>query len=93
MKTIFKSILAVLPLALVAALLYMMTRPRQINLTYARFVMLVNALFAIGGVVALVIFWSSMAEGTRWLIGVIAVLVGLFAALEYRGLQAAEASL
>ena len=57
--------MAGLLLALVAALLYMMTRPRQINLTYARFVMLVNALFAIGGVVALVIFWSSMAEGAR----------------------------
>lgn len=79
-------------LGLVAAVLYMMTRPRLINLRYARIVMLLNAVFAIGGVVALVIFWSSMAEGARWLIGMVAVVVGLFAALEYRGLQRAEVS-
>lgn len=74
-------------LGAVAALLYWMATRAEINLRLARAVMILNAVFALGGIVALVVFWSSLADGARWLIGMIAVLVGVFAALEYAGLR------
>jgi hypothetical protein len=75
-------------LAGVAALLYWMTQQPQINLPLARAVMLLNALFAVGGVVALTIFWGSLTDGARWLIGIITLFVGSSAVTEYAGLRA-----
>lgn len=77
-------------LAAAAALLFWMARQRQINVSLARAVMFLNAFFGAGGFLVLVIFWSSLTDGARWLIGIIALLVGVFAALEYVGLRALD---
>lgn len=77
-------------LAAAAALLFWMARQRQINVSLARAVMFLNAFFGAGGFLVLVIFWSSLTDGARWLIGIIALLVGVFAALEYAGLRALD---
>lgn len=78
-------------LAAAAALLYWMARQQKINAALARAVIFLNAFFGAGGFLVLVIFWASLTDGARWLIGSIALLVGVFAALEYAGLRGLDA--
>jgi hypothetical protein len=71
----------------VAVLLFWMQRQAQINLSLVRLVMILNALFAVGGLVGLLILWASLADMAR-LIGVLIIAgLAIFAALEYAGLR------
>jgi hypothetical protein len=71
----------------VAVLLFWMQRQAQINLPLVRLVMILNALFAVGGLVGLLILWALLADMAR-LIGVLIIAgLAIFAALEYAGLR------
>lgn len=74
-------------LGAVAVLLFWMQRQRQLHLPLVRFVMLLNALFAVGGFIGMVLLWASLADMAR-LIGVFVVAgLAILAALEYVGLR------
>lgn len=71
----------------VAVLLFWMQRQAQINLPLVRLVMILNAVFAIGGLIGLIILWASLADMAR-LIGLLIIIgLAIFAALEYSGLR------
>lgn len=71
----------------VAVLLFWMQRQAHIHRTLVWVVMLLNALFAVGGLVGLLMLWASLADIAR-LIGVLIIAgLAIFAALEYAGLR------
>jgi hypothetical protein len=59
----------------------------QINRPLARALMLFNDAFALTAILLLLVAWGSLAEGGRWLIGILAVDAGILAVLEYEGLR------
>lgn len=74
-------------LGAVAVLLFWMQRQTRLNLPLVRLVMRLNALFAVGGFIGILLLWASLADMAR-LIGVfVAVGLAILAALEYVGLR------
>ena len=74
-------------LVLVALLLYWIATRVQIDLRLTRIIMLLNAIFALSEAVAVIVLGTSLTDRCRLLVGVISLLVGLFAVLEYQGLR------
>lgn len=70
-----------------AAFLYWMAFARKLNVGLAQAVMIANDAFVLVGIVLLVAFWSSLADGARWLIALVTIDVGILAALEFVGLR------
>lgn len=74
-------------LGAVAVLLFWMQRQTRLNLPLVRLVMRLNALFAVGGFIGILLLWASLADMAR-LIGVFVVAgLGILAVLEYVGLR------
>lgn len=74
-------------LGAVALLLFWMQRQRQLNLPLVRFVMLLNALFAVGGFIGIVLLWASLADMARLISVFVVAGLGILAVLEYIGLR------
>jgi hypothetical protein len=77
----------------VGVFLWWLANQRPIKLEPVWAVMILNAAFAVVGV-ALLILLSGMGvltDGAKWLIGVIAVLLGVIAALEYVAMRGSRA--
>ncbi len=66
-------------LVVVAVLLFWIQRQVRINLLLVRLVMILNALFAVVGLVGIVILWASLSDLARWIGVLIAVGLAVFA--------------
>jgi hypothetical protein len=75
----------------VGVMLFWMANLRPIKLEPVWAVMVLNAAFAVVGLAVLILLWGSLTDGAKWLIGVIAVLMGLIAALEYVAMRGSNA--
>lgn len=74
-------------LGAVAMLLFWMQRQTRLNLLLVRLVMLLNALFAVGGFVSTVVLWASLAGVARLVSVFVVAGLAILAVLEYVGLR------
>ena len=76
-----------LNLILFATALYWLSRPSTINRRMALTAVILDALWVLGSLLLLVTGILPITSGGQWLIGIIALLVGSFAVLQYLGVR------
>jgi hypothetical protein len=75
----------------VGVFLWWLANRRPIKLEAVWAVTMLNVSFAVMGVALLILLWGSMTDAAKWLIGIIAVLLGVIAALEFAALRGSNA--
>lgn len=76
-----------LGLGAVAMLLFWMQRQTKLNLPLVRLVMLLNAVFAVGAFVGIIVLWASLADVARLISVFVVAGLAILAFLEYVGLR------
>ena len=80
------TVLGVLLLIFAADLSFLATR-RHISPKFVRAVMVADILWVVGSAVLLLTGWVPFSVGGKWIVGLAAVVVAVFAELEYIGLK------
>ena len=75
----------------VGVMLWWLANGRPLKLEPVWAVIILNAVFAVVGLAALILLWGTLTDGGRWLIGVIAVLLGVIAVVEYVAMRGSNA--